>query len=253
MALRDDLIKHQVFVQRLAGTEHKAIRKDLKALAQAAKNEAAVGTSGKFLKEALRNAISGFADKGLEAMTALAEYEASFSAKLFNKYLKADITTPDTSVLINKLKTNNMEINNLTRGGTRKSLYMAYKQFGNKKADELAQLIKDGQLQNLTASQIGKLIDEKVNGLQNTQARSLAKTNVNYTTNVARSVTLIANKPTFDKVIWVSVLDSGTTDYCEEHDGRIYPVDEGPRPPAHWGCRSYVEPYTGDSNDTDSD
>jgi SPP1 gp7 family putative phage head morphogenesis protein len=244
MSLRDDLIKHQIFIQRLAGTEHKAIRAQLKALAQAAKNEVAVGSSGKFLKETLRNVMSGFADKGLESMTALAEYEASFSAKLLNKYYKDTLTTPSTNSLINKLKTNNMEINNLTRGGTRKSLYTAYKQFGNKKADELAQLIKDAQLSGMSPSVISKLIDEKVNGLHNTQARSLARTNVNYTTNVARSETLIANKKTFDRVIWVSVLDSGTTDYCEEHDGNIYPVDDGPRPPAHWGCRSIIEPYT---------
>ncbi len=245
MALRDDLIKHQVFVQRLAGTEHKAIRKDLKALAQAAKNEVAVGASGKILKDSLRGVMAGFADKGLSNMVALAEYEANFSAKVLNKYFKQDIVTPATNSLINKLKTNNMEINNLTRGGTRKSLYMAYKQFGTKKADELTQLIKDSQLLGLKSSEISKLIDEKVNGLQNTQARSLAKTNVNYTTNVARSETLIVNKEAFERVIWVSVLDSGTTDYCEEHDGNIYPVDDGPRPPAHWGCRSYMEPYTG--------
>lgn len=246
MALRDDLIKHQVFIQRLAGTEHKAIRTDLKALAQAAKNEVAAGTSGSVLKNSLRSAMSGFADKGLVNMSALAQYESKFSAKVLNKYFKQELKIPLDTSLINKLKTNNMEINNLTRGGTRKSLYMAYKQFGNKKADELTQLIKDSQLLGLKPSEISKLIDEKVNGLQNTQARSLAKTNVNYTTNVARSETLIANKEIFERVIWVSVLDDGTTEYCEEHDGDIYPVDDGPRPPAHWGCRSYIEPYTDD-------
>lgn len=245
MALRDDLIKHQVFIQRLAGTEYKAIRSDLKALAQAAKLEAASGTSGRALKTSLRSAVSGFADKGLEKMAALAEYEASFSTKLFKKYLKTDLVTPATQALVNKLKTDNMEINNITRGGTRKSLYMAYKQFGNKKADELAQIIRDGQLQNLPASQIASMIDEKVNGLHNMQARSLAKTNVNYTTNVARSTVMLVNSDVIERVIWVSVLDGGTTEYCEDHDGNIYDVDEGPRPPAHWGCRSHVEPYTG--------
>ena len=244
MAMRDDLIKHQVFIQRLAGTEHKAIRTELKNLAEAAKNAVAAGYSGKTLKASLRSAISGFADKGLVNMIALAEYEATFSAKIFNKYLKGELKTPSQTTLINKLKTDNMEINNLSRGGTRKSLYMAYKQFGTKKADELAQLITDGQIQGLKPSQIAALIDERVNGLQNTQARSLAKTNVNYTTNVARSTTMLINKDKIDKVIWVSMLDDGTTDYCEEHDGNIYDVNEGPRPPAHWGCRSYIEPYS---------
>jgi SPP1 gp7 family putative phage head morphogenesis protein len=246
MTMRDDLIKHQIFIQRLAGTEHKQIRTHLKTLAQTAKNEVVSGTSGKVLKNALRDSISGFADKGLESMTALAEYEAGFSINIFNKYMDQELTIPETSTLINKLKTNNMEINNLTRGGTRKSLYAAYKQFGQKKADELAQLISDSKAMGLSPSEIVALIDERVNGLQNTQARSLAKTNVNYTTNVARSVAMQVNKDVIEKVIWVSVLDEGTTDYCEEHDGNVYPVAEGPRPPAHWGCRSYMEPYTED-------
>ncbi len=244
MALRDDLIKHQVFIQRLAGTEHKSIRKDLKALAEAAKNEAAVGSSGGLLKQALRSVMTSFADKGLEAMAALAEYEAVFSANVLSKHLNEDLIIPSTNSLINKLKTNNMEINNLTRGGTRKSLYMAYKQFGNRKADEIARLISDAQLQNLSHAEISAMIDEKVNGLHNTQARSLAKTNVNYTTNVVRATVRLVNRDKIQKVIWVSVLDGGTTEYCEAHDGNIYDVDDGPRPPAHWGCRSYMEPYT---------
>lgn len=243
MALRDDFIKHQVFIQRLAGTEYKAIQKELKALAQLANNEAAVGSSGNALKQRLREFMSGFADKGLENMTALAEYEASFSSKVLSRHMKTEILPPETSSLINKLKTNNMEVNNLTRGGTRKSLYTAYKQFGQKKADELAQLISDAQLQGLKPSEIAKLINERVSGLQATQAKSLAKTNVNYTTNVARSTTMLVNRDKIEKVIWVSVLDGGTTEYCEEHDGNVYDVDEGPRPPAHWGCRSYMEPY----------
>lgn len=246
MSLSDDLIKHQVFIQRLAGSEYKVIRSELKNLAKEAKFQASVGSSVSSIKNALRSSMQSFADNGLENMKALAEYEASFSSKLFTKYLKQDIKPPTTESLVNKLKTNNMEINNLTRGGTRKSIYAAYKQFGQRKADELAQVITDGKVLGLSQKEINAMIDEKINGLQSTQARALAKTNVNYTSNVARNATIAANKEVLDKVIWVSVLDSGTTDYCEEHDGEIYGVDEGPRPPAHWGCRSHIEPYSGD-------
>lgn len=47
-----------------------------------------------------------------------------------------------------------------------------------------------------------------------------------------------ANADIIEGVEWVSVLDSRTTDICRSRDGKVYPLDSGPRPPAHIGCRS---------------
>lgn len=243
MSLSNDLIKHQIFLQRLVGTETKNIKDMLKSLAQTAKLEALTNADTKVIKQSLRTAIDSLSKVGIQNMVDLAEYEAKFSAKVFKKHLKTTIITPDKDKLSKALASRNMEINNLTRSGTRKSVTTAYKQFARKKADELTQIIRDGQAQGLSHAEISKLIDERVNGLHTSQARTLAKTNVNYASNLARNVVVEENKQVLDKVIWVSVLDSGTTDYCQDHDGTIYNADEGPRPPAHWGCRSHVEPY----------
>lgn len=43
-------------------------------------------------------------------------------------------------------------------------------------------------------------------------------------------------------VQWVSVLDSRTTIICAELDGKVFPLDSGPRPPRHINCRSAVTP-----------
>lgn len=244
MSLKNDLIKHQVFVQRLVGTEAKAINSHLEGLKQRAKFEIAAGTSGKQLKENLRSALNNLPDSGIKNMVDFAEYESQFSAKVFKRNLKIDVSTVDRDVLEKTLKTNNMEINNISRKGTRKSLYAAYSQFANRKADEISQVIRDAQIKGLSMSETSALVEERINGLQKAQARILASTAINYTTNVARLETLAENKKTIsDKVIWVSVLDNSTTDYCSDHDGNVYGVDDGPRPPAHWGCRSHVEPY----------
>lgn len=47
-----------------------------------------------------------------------------------------------------------------------------------------------------------------------------------------------ANADIIEGVEWLSVLDGRTTDICRARDGKKWPVGEGPRPPAHIGCRS---------------
>lgn len=51
-----------------------------------------------------------------------------------------------------------------------------------------------------------------------------------------------ANADIIEGVEWVSTLDSRTTDICRARDGKRYKVGEGPRPPAHIGCRSTTIP-----------
>lgn len=46
-----------------------------------------------------------------------------------------------------------------------------------------------------------------------------------------------------DQYIWLSVLDSNTTDICRGRNGQIYRYGEGPQPPAHYRCRSRTRPY----------
>lgn len=45
-----------------------------------------------------------------------------------------------------------------------------------------------------------------------------------------------------DRYMWVSVLDSVTTQICRTRNGRVYLRNEGPLPPAHYNCRSTTVP-----------
>lgn len=49
----------------------------------------------------------------------------------------------------------------------------------------------------------------------------------------------------FERYLWVSVLDSGTTIICRSRDGNVYIYGQGPTPPAHIGCRSSTVPFDG--------
>lgn len=46
----------------------------------------------------------------------------------------------------------------------------------------------------------------------------------------------------YSRYQWQSVIDTGTTPICRERDGKVYTYGEGPRPPAHYRCRSKIMP-----------
>lgn len=49
----------------------------------------------------------------------------------------------------------------------------------------------------------------------------------------------------FDKYIWISVIDSVTSDICRSRNLKVYTYSNGPRPPAHPRCRSKIVPFLG--------
>ncbi|MCW2309711.1 phage head morphogenesis protein [Rhodobium gokarnense] len=73
-------------------------------------------------------------------------------------------------------------------------------------------------------------------------AEAVVRTAVNHTATVARNEVYKANESVIKGVRWVATLDSRTTLICASRDGKVYPVDSGPRPPAHWNCRSTTTP-----------
>lgn len=73
-------------------------------------------------------------------------------------------------------------------------------------------------------------------------AEALVRTAVNHTANTARNYTYGENASVIKGVQWVATLDGRTTLVCASRDGTVYPIDSGPRPPAHMNCRSSTVP-----------
>ncbi len=248
--------KHRVFVQRLAGTEFNSIDLYLQALLKQAKREATKMATGNILKTSLRSTMKTFSDVGLKNMVDIAEYESKFSAKVFSKYFDTPIDLVNTKQLEKAIKNTNIGVNNVkthTHNGvsgltvnenaTKKSLVTAYKQFGNRKADELSQIIKDGNLQKLSIAEIHSNLEERVKGLHTAQARTLSTTAVNYTTNIAKLEVIAENSEVIKQEVWVTQLEDGTCGYCEDQDGKVYGEGEAPSCPAHFNCNCEVIPY----------
>jgi hypothetical protein len=125
--------------------------------------------------------------------------------------------------------------------GAKKSIATAYKQFANRKADEIAQIIKDGQTKGMPMQDIASMVGARINGQHKSQAKVLSKTAVNYTASLAREEAI--QEAGIKKVVWELGDADVHTEYCLDQEGEVYDVGDGPRPPAHWGCVSHMEPY----------
>jgi SPP1 gp7 family putative phage head morphogenesis protein len=73
-------------------------------------------------------------------------------------------------------------------------------------------------------------------------AETLVRTHVNHVANQSRQALYSANSDIVDKLRWTATLDGRTSAICQARDGRTFPLDSGPRPPAHPNCRSIMTP-----------
>lgn len=73
-------------------------------------------------------------------------------------------------------------------------------------------------------------------------AEALVRTHVNHVANQARGQLYKANEDIIDGLRWTATLDGRTSHICRARDGQVFPVDDGPRPPAHPNCRSIMTP-----------
>jgi SPP1 gp7 family putative phage head morphogenesis protein len=71
-------------------------------------------------------------------------------------------------------------------------------------------------------------------------ARTLVRTANTHISNAVQQASAEANADIVKEVEWRSTLDSRTSEICRHRDGKRYPVNEGPRPPAHPNCRSII-------------
>ena len=97
----------------------------------------------------------------------------------------------------------------------------------NKSLDEIALLVRKGNIHNITKY----------------QAKGLVVTAVTSVTSQADQAVYQANSKAINGYQYVAVLDSRTTALCASRDGKIYPIDDTSHlPPAHFNCRSTTVP-----------
>lgn len=69
-------------------------------------------------------------------------------------------------------------------------------------------------------------------------AEAIVRTAINHTSNHTRQKFYEENGSLIKALMWVSTLDSRTSSVCQARDHKQFPLNSGPRPPAHFNCRS---------------
>ena len=182
-----------------------------------------------------------------KALLELAGYEASFQHRMLQSVLPAEIAE---ALTLTAVPANQAYAAAMARPFQGKLLKEALKDVEAAKAIRIRDAIRMGFVEGETISQMVRRIRGTralgyADGLMEIDRRgaeALVRTAVNHTANYARQATYEANADLIQQVQWVSTLDGRTSSVCQARDGQVFPIDKGPRPPAHWGCRSSTAP-----------
>ena len=121
---------------------------------------------------------------------------------------------------------------------------------GTERTRRIADAIRIGMVEGENTDQIVKRVRgsrsmgfrDGVLEISRRDAEAVVRTAVTHVASGAAETFYKANADTLKGVKWVSVLDSRTTPVCQARDGKVYEVGKGPRPPAHFRCRSTCTP-----------
>ncbi|MCY1042721.1 minor capsid protein [Corallococcus sp. bb12-1] len=172
-----------------------------------------------------------------EEAAAFATYEARWQAALLEEVLIVDISIAAPTAEVLEAAIFSRPFNG--------ALFETWVE-GMPPADlaRIERAIQAGVVEGRTTQQIVRDIVSGEGALEGSRrgAEAVARTALNHVATQAREEVYRANEDLVREVRWVSTLDGRTTFLCASRDGRTFPVREGPRPPAHWRCRSTTIP-----------
>lgn len=168
-----------------------------------------------------------------EALTAslrtLAAYEATFGQRLFDAVLpraKRTSLLPSPSQL-------RAIVEELPLVGS--TLPKELSKLARARFQRVQGMVRLGLAQSETNAQIVRRIVEGKK-LGKVQAEALVRTAANHVSAQSREMVYAGHEDILAGVEWVATLDGRVTPICRALDGKIFKVNEGPRPPAHFRC-----------------
>lgn len=243
--ITDATTRHQVFLQRYAGGESKKALKGLNRLRheiiarlsqeptefQRARLDAMYADiNGLYSEFTTRNTAFVMA-----SMHDLSVDESEFSVGLYNKATSASFALPSAVVLADAVETVPISMGAM-------SIREELERYGKKKAAQTTQIIRDGVALGDTVPVVSKKVGTVIQTLQRRQLDTLIRTAANSISSEARSQVYQNNSDILDGYKWLATLDNRTTLICASRDQEVYQEGIGPKPPAHYGCRSTTIP-----------
>jgi len=101
--------------------------------------------------------------------------------------------------------------------------------------------IREGYVAGDGVATIVRTVRDTAQPVRNRAIETIVRTALNHISNISNQSWMEAAG--VKRVKWVSTLDGRTSKICAIRDGKIYPIGQGERPPAHPNCRSGIRPY----------
>lgn len=179
------------------------------------------------------------------------------SSSLMKKFMTADISVTKTiaAALSGKAKSKFMvaanrlwaTINNAPIGGVGQEPKNIMTTFvssaGSKIVSKFKQAWAEGwTLNELRNNIIGTSNQQYKNGILRNIRNNFNAAIATWMQHITSFVSQAVNSLFYDRYQWVSVMDGRTTPICIERNGNVYEYGNGPKPPAHYRCRSRTIP-----------
>ena len=248
--LIDVFTRHQIFTERFAGGEVKRVDAMIDKLAADLRGIITKTSDDdirdlhltrllKLIRELQDESISDLSEATIKQLEAFGLYEAEFTQRALGLSVNASVSLPSDALIIAAISDTPMTI---VSGKSSQTITLEemFNTFSAKKQTEVSNIIRTAATQGKTGSEIGLEVERVVKNRTKSQTEAIVRTATNHISNQARGVTFSANQDVITGVEWVSILDARTSFVCMGRDGKTYPVDSGPRPPAHYRCRSTI-------------
>ena len=177
-------------------------------------------------------------------LTEFAEYESDFRARVIEGAAAIKLNRPNMTQLRAVV---------VSRPFAGRLLREWYQSLTEGQGRQISAAVRTGIIEGQTTDQIMRAIRgtralkyrDGILEIGRRQTAALVRTAVAHVANAASEQVYMENDDVVEGVQWVSTLDSRTTTICASRDGKVFKIGQGPRPPAHFSCRSTTIPYLG--------
>ena len=176
----------------------------------------------------------------------LVGYEANFTKNMTTDALRAfGVKTPEFQDMA-KTKAEYIVANHLVVNETVAGWVHGMQ---DARLNAIMRTVKNGIIEDETFNEIYRRVNGKKGDMFKAMrsVETFTRTGVTSVTTAGRGEFLNVNQKYFKGEQWISVLDGRTSPVCQSRAGNVYPIGIGPRPPAHFKCRSVTVPVSQDS------
>lgn len=249
----DASVRHQLRLERAKAGERKELRKLLKVLDSKiisiveglpqpytkTQQDAAILKIASLVEEFYKSDVANFF---VEIAKDTIDVESLYSASIIS--LSANVDIAD----INDVPKAQLLVNGFSKSVHGHKLSTWTSKLSKEKLTRIKRALRHGRSDELAKAEILKNVRRQF-GISNLHAETISDLHINTFSSMTREKYDLANPDNVDVLMWSSIIDSGTTDYCYKRSEKFYdaitkepighnlPYKEGPGL-IHFGCRS---------------